>query len=210
MITLHHLSNAKSMRILWLLEELGLEYKLVQYQRDPLTHRAPPELRNAHPLGKAPTVEIDGHVMAESGAVVDYILMRHGGGRMRPDIDAPDFARYLELLHYVEGSANAPVLMDLINAWSENPDPVAVGFTEGEKAIHQDYIDSQLGDKDFFLQSGFSGVDVQMTFILQFAEARGWFKEHPRVIQFIRRMEARPAWARAVQQGGAFDLSEFN
>jgi len=205
MITVHHLNNSKSQRIVWLLEELGLDYRLKFYTREP-TLAAPPEMRDVHPLGKAPIVEIDGQVMAESGAIVEYIVHRHGKGSLMPDPASADYAHYLEVLHYAEGSANTILLINMIVTMFGIDSPVVKGFRDSQLKLHLDYIDGLLGGGQYFVGDRFTAADLHITFNLQMAQASNLIEDRPKMLAFLDRMTARPAYLRAIEKGGAFDL----
>jgi len=209
MITVHHLNNSRSQRILWLLEELGVPYEIQPYQRDAATRRAPESLRQVHPLGKSPVITDGGRTIAESGAIIDYILRHHGGGRLVPPADSRDYDDYVEWLHYAEGSAVTPLLFDLF-----------LGYVQGEKALIQfmveeeirkqlAYIDGRLGDRSFLVGDDLTGADVQLGFVLEFAQARGWLKDWPRLAAYVARLQARPAYRRALERGGPYELGTF-
>jgi glutathione S-transferase len=205
MITVHHLNNSKSQRIVWLLEELGLEYALKFYQRQP-SLMAPPEMREVHPLGKSPIVEIEGQVMAESGAIIEYIVHRYGNGRLMPDPASGDYAHYLEVMHYAEGSANTVLLLNMIITMFNIDDPVIKGFQDSSLKLHLDYIDGLLKGRQYFVGDGFTAADLHITFNLQMAQASKLIEDRPDLLDFLARMEQRPAYQRAIEKGGAFDL----
>ena len=205
MITVHHLNNSKSQRIVWLLEELGLDYDLKFYQRQP-TLMAPPEMREVHPLGKSPIVEIDGQVMAESGAIIEYLVHRHGNGRLMPDPASADYGHYLEVMHYAEGSANTVLLLNMVITMFKIDNPVIKGFQDSSLKLHLDYIDGLLTGRDYFVGDQFTAADLHITFNLQMAQASKLIDDRPNLLAFIGRMEQRPAYQRAIEKGGAFDL----
>ena len=205
MITVHHLNNSKSQRILWLLEELGLDYEIVHYTRQP-TLAAPPEMKNVHPLGKAPIVEIDGKIMAESGAVVEFIVQKYGNGRLAPDPESEDYGHYLEMLHYPEGSANTPFFLNLIvNLMGLSGTPLEAYATDS-MALHLGYMEGLLEGKDYFVGDDFTAADVQMSFGLFGSVVRGGLDGYPNLAAFVARMQARPAFKKSIERGGPFDL----
>ncbi|MEN3976559.1 glutathione S-transferase [Emcibacter sp. SYSU 3D8] len=206
MITVHHLNNSKSQRIVWLLEELGLDYRLEFYRREP-TLAAPPEMRDVHPLGKAPIVEIDGQVMAESGAIIEYIVQRYGNGQLMPAPDTADYARYLEVLHYAEGSANPILLISMMFPMFGIDNPVATGFLTNAVKLHLDYIEGMLENRDYFAGDRFTAADLHITFNLQMAQASNLIGDRPRMLAFLDRVTGRPAYLRAIEKGGPFDLT---
>jgi glutathione S-transferase len=219
MILVHHLNNSRSQRILWLLEELGVEYDLKCYQRDSRTLLAPPELKAIHPLGKSPVIEDGDLLLAESGAIIEYLADRYGGGRLARAHGSPDRTRYIYWLHYAEGSAMPPLLMKLIFDRVVNaPMPffarpvvrkihqnVMNAFIGPQLKLHLDYLETQLATRDWFLDGEFSAADVQMSFPLETAVARGGLDQsRPRLIDWLRRVHARPAYRRAVERGGPY------
>ena len=220
MIVVHHLNNSRSQRVLWLLEELGLQYEIKKYQCDPQTMLAPPELRAVHPLGKSPVLTDEGRVVAESGAIVEYLVGRYGNGRLIPPPDGAERLRYTYWLHYAEGSAMLPLLLTLIfNHIDRAPmpffvKPVARGITgrvrgafiEPQLKLHFDYIESELGRSSWFAGEEFSAADIQMSFPLEAANARGGGGARPRSAAWLQRVHARPAYQRALERGGPYEL----
>lgn len=219
MIVVHHLNNSRSQRILWLLEELGVEYDLKCYQRNAKTLFAPPELKAVHPLGKAPVLEDGELLLAESGAIIEYLADRYGGGRLARPHGSPERARYIYWLHYAEGSAMPPLLMKLIfDRVAGSPMPffarpvarrihqsVMNAFIGPQLSLHLDYLETQLAGRDWFLDGEFSAADVQMSFPLETAVARGGLDQtRPRLMEWLRRVHARPAYRRAVERGGPY------
>lgn len=204
-IRVHHLENSKSQRILWLLEELELPYEVVRYQR--MMGAAPPEMTSAHPLGKAPSVEIDGLVMAESAAIIQYVLMRHGDGRLAPPVTSPDYAKFLELLHYPESSLALRTLLPLFIRLFGVQNAMLEGYGAHGLSVQLDYLDALLKDRDYLIGDIFTAADLQLTHELQFLKAQGQIAERPALLAFVDRMEARPAWDRAVARGGPFSLA---
>jgi glutathione S-transferase len=204
-ITVHHLDNSKSQRILWLLEELGLDYDIKFYKR--VQGFAPPEMREIHPLGKSPSVEIDGRVMAESGAIVEYIVQRYGDGKLAPDPASGEYGQYLEMLHYAEGSASMPVVFPLFMGAFGVQNESFQAYAAAQIALHLDYISGVLAGRDYLLGDRFSAADLQLAFILQMARGQGALADRPELGAYLSRLEARPAYASAIEKGGAFDLS---
>ena len=220
MITVHHLENSRSQRVLWLLEELGLPYEIKRYQRDRKTMLAPPELRAVHPLGKSPVISDGDVVLAESGAIVEYLLERHGQGRLKPAVGTPDWLRYTFWLHFAEGSAMPPLLMKLVFDSVERKAPLLVRPIAGAisrqvKALivtpnierHLAYMESELATRPWFAGADFSAADIQMSFPVQASAARGGLGgAQPHLADFLARIEARPAYRRALERGGPFEL----
>ena len=222
MILVHHLNNSRSQRILWLLEELGLEYEIKRYQRDPKTMLAPPELRAVHPLGKSPVISDGDTVVAESGAIVEYLLERYGDGRLVPPPGTPDKRRWTYWLHFAEGSAMSPLLMKLVFDRVESSPmpffvkPIARGIAHKVKssfvmpqiAAHLNYMEAELGKSTWFAGEDFSAADIQMSVVLDVAAARGGLDAaYPKLSAFLTRIHARPAYQRALERGGKFSLS---
>ena len=187
MITVHHLNNSRSQRVLWLLEELGLEYQVERYQRDPVTMLAPPALRAVHPLGKSPVISDDGLVVAESGAIIEYLVGRYGAGRLVPPPGTAQRLRYTYWLHYAEGSAMPPLLLQLVFAkLAAAPVPFFVrpvvraivkaardSFIDPQTKLHLDFIEAELGKATWFVADEFTAADIQMSFPLEAAAVRG-------------------------------------
>lgn len=221
MLTVHHLNNSRSQRVLWLLEELGVPYGIKRYERDPKTMLAPPELRAVHPLGKSPVITDEGHTIAESGAIIEYLTGQYGNGRLVPPVGTPEHLRYTYWLHYAEGSAMPPLLLKLIASRIASAPmpffarPVARkiagtlqnSFIDPQLALHFTYVDEALRETGWFAGSEFSGADVQMSFPLEAIVARGGRNaDFPRIVDFVQRIHARPAYQRALERGGPYAL----
>ena len=221
MITVHHLNNSRSQRVLWLLEELGVPYEIQRYQRDPQTMLAPAALKAVHPLGKSPVITDDGMTVAESGAIVEYIVERYGQGRLAPKPGTPERLRYTYWLHYAEGSAMPPLVMKLIfTRLKSAPMPFFIrpiaraiadralsGFVEPQIKLHLGYLEGELGKSPWFAGADFTAADVQMSFPLEAAAARGGLDAaRPKLMEFLARIHARPAYQRALEKGGRYEL----
>lgn len=203
MIELHHLNASRSRRITWLLEELGLEYKLVQYERDAKTHLAPPELARIHPLGKAPVLCDDGQVLIESGAIVDYLVRQYGQGRYAPAPESADYNRYVQFLHYAEGSAMLPLMLKLYTGrLGEGAAPLQPRI-DSELKNHLGYLDRELEGREYFVGSALTGADVQLSFVAQTALRFSGRDAYPNLTAFVDRIEARPAYKKAIEAHGA-------
>jgi glutathione S-transferase len=208
MITLHHLNDSRSQRVLWLLEELELPYEIVLHRRDPHTRLAPPELRDVHPLGKAPVIVDDGRAIIESGAIVDYLVRRHGGGRLQPATDHPDYDEYQQWLHYAEGSAMLPLMLHLyVSRLGEGGAPLWPRI-ESEIANHLGYVNVCLEGCDWLLGDTFSAADIQMSFIGEVAGSYGKRTAYPSLDAWVRRFQDRPAYRRALARGGAYRFAD--
>lgn len=204
MITVHHLNDSRSQRILWFLEELGQPYGIVQYKRNAETNLAPPELKKIHPLGKSPVIVDDGVVVAESGAIVEYLARKYGQGRYSPDPDSADFPRYLHWLHFAEGSAMLPFLLGLyVGRLGEAGAPLHPRI-QSEMANHLGYLDSALQGSDYLMGSQLTAADILMSFVAEIANARGMLKDYPALAGYLARIQARPAYRRALERGGAY------
>ena len=221
MIIVHHLNNSRSQRILWLLEELGLEYEVKRYDRDPTTMLAPESLRAVHPLGKSPVITDGALTLAESGAIIEYLVDRYGDGRLAPPIGTPERLRYIYWLHYTEGSAMPLLVLRLIfNKIEASPMPFFVrpiarlivdrvrqSFIEPQIALHLGYLEAELEKSLWFVDSEFTAADIHMSFPLEAAAARaGLDISRPKLMDFLDRIHARPAYRRALERGGAYEL----
>ena len=220
MIVVHHLNNSRSQRVLWLLEELGLEYEIKPYQRDKQTMLAPPELRAVHPLGKSPVVSDGDLTLAESGAIIEHLADRYGAGKLAPAFGSPERVRYLYWLHFAEGTAQPPLLLKLLfdRIKTKSPlfvRPVARAIAQRAKSTfvqpnierNLDFMERELAQRDWFAGPEFSAADIQMSFPLEGAQARGGLDaKRPRLMAFLERIHARPAYRRAIDRGGAYAL----
>jgi glutathione S-transferase len=201
MIRLYHLEESRSQRIVWLLEELGVDYELVHYERDAVTRRAPPALRAVHPLGKSPLLEDEEVLLPESGAIVEYLVTRHGDGRLAPAPGDPSFPRYLQWLHFAEASGMFPLLLDMfLDMVGEG----AAGLKQHvatELALHLSYMDEELAGRDWFAGEAFTAADVMMGFVVEFAATRADLATYPNLARYLERIHARPAYQRALEKG---------
>jgi glutathione S-transferase len=218
MITVHHLNNSRSQRVLWLLEELGVPYEVKRYERNAKTMLAPPELRAVHPLGKSPVISDDGQVIAESGAIIEYLADRYGNGALASAPGTPERLRYSYWLHYAEGSVMPLLVMKLV--LSQVPKGVPALIRPVAKAIvggvgdrfldpnlktHLQYLESELGKHSWFGGERFNAADVQMSFPVEALGARGGTLP-PKLADWLQRVHARPAYGRALERGGPYDL----
>ncbi len=204
MIVVHHLNDSRSQRILWLLEELGLPYEIKRYQRDATTRLAPPELKAIHPVGKSPVITDGSRTVHESGAIVDYIIRRHAAGRLQPAPDTPEYDQYQQWLHYAEGSAMLPLLLNLyVSRLGEAGAPLAPRIAS-ETANHLGYLDSALAGRDYLMGKELSGADIQMSFVGELAGIYAKRADFPNLDTWVKRLHARPAWQRALEKGGPY------
>jgi glutathione S-transferase len=208
MLTLHHLNDSRSQRVLWLLEELGTPYEIVRYQRDATTRLAPPELTKVHPLGKSPVITDGDFTIAESGAIVDYLIRHYGNGAMMPALGSRDYETYNEWLHYSEGSAMLPLLLHLyVSRLKEAGAPLHPRI-DSEIANHLGYVEGALQGREFFVGSALTGADIQMSFVGEMAKVFNKLAPYPNLAAWLSRMHARPAFQRSVEKGGAYRFAK--
>lgn len=206
MITLHHLETSRSHRILWLLEELGLPYEMVRHQRDPLTRLAPPALKAIHPLGKSPVIVDDGVTIAESGAIVEYLIERRGGGRLRPATASPEWLRYVHFMHFAEGSAMLPLLLRLYTSLLGEASAPLKPRIDSEIDNHFSYLNGEVTGRDYLCGAEFTAADVQVSYVLEGAAAFSALGPYPALEAYLARLQARPAYQVAVEKGGPIAL----
>jgi len=221
MIVVHHLNNSRSQRVLWLLEELELPYEIKRYERDPKTMLAPASLREVHPLGKSPVITDGELTLAESGAIIEYLVDRYGNGRLRPALGKPEHLRYTYWLHYAEGSAMPPLLLKLVFDQIEKSPmlffvrPIArsisnrvkSSFIEPQIVQHLDYMEAEIGKSIWFAGNEFTAADIQISFPLEVSVARGGLNaSRPKLMTFLNRIHSRPAYKKALERGGKYDL----
>ena len=222
MITVHHLNNSRSQRVLWLLEELGLPYEIKKYQRDAQTMLAPPELLKVHPLGKSPVITDDGMTVAESGAIIEYLIERYGNGRLAPAISTPERLRWRYWLHFAEGTAMSALLLKLIfDRIPQSPMPffarpiarsicakVLARMVEPNLRRQLDFMEAELGKSEWFAGVEFSAADIQMSFPVEASAQRaGLDASRPKLMAFLKRIHARPAYRRALERGGPYSFA---
>ncbi len=222
MIVVHHLNLSRSQRVLWLLEELGLPYEVKRYERDPRTLLAPPELRAVHPLGRSPVITEGDFTLAESGAILEYLVER-AGSTLAPAPGTPERARYLHWLHYAEGTLMPPMLIKLVfDRIRTAPVPFLVkpvtrkiadqgmdGFVLPQLKRQLEYIEGELAQRPWFAGAEFSAADIQMSYPLEAAQARVGLEGRPKIQDFLGRIQARPAYQRAQAKGGPFGVPSF-
>ena len=222
MITVHHLNDSRSQRVLWLLEELGLPYEIKKYQRDAKTMLAPPELTQVHPLGKSPVITDDDVTVAESGAIIEYLIERYGNGRLVPAIGTPERLRWRYWLHFAEGTAMSPLLMKLVfERVKVSPmpffvRPIARGIADKVLTIlvepnlkrQLDFMEAELGKSEWFAGDTFSAADIQMSFPIEASAQRaGLNASRPKLMAFLKRIHARPGYRRALERGGPYSFA---
>ena len=220
MITVHHLNNSRSQRVLWLLEELGVLYEVKRYERDKTTMLAPPALKAVHPLGKSPVITDNGKTIAETGAIIDYVLSAYGHGRLIPPVGSDDRLRYTYWMHYAEGSAMTPLLLKLVftrlpmNApglmrglVKNISDKANARLADPQIAAHLEFWDGELSKSEWFAGAQFTAADIMMSFPLEAAAARAGAKSKPMVKAFLDRIHERPAYLAALKKGGPYDYA---
>ncbi len=221
MIIVHHLNNSRSQRVLWLLEELGVPYEVKRYERDAATMLAPPELKAIHPLGKSPVITDGDKTVAETGAIVDYLIETYGQGRLIPAAGTAERLRYTYWLHYAEGSAMTPLLLKLVFTALPDRAPgllkglvkaiagkAQTGFIDPQLKMHVDYWDAELAKSPWFTGQHFTAADIMMSFPLEAGAARAGAASRPRVKAFLETIHARPAYREALKRGGPYDYAQ--
>jgi glutathione S-transferase len=222
MIIVHHLNNSRSQRVLWLLEELGVPYEIKKYERDAKTMLAPPELQKVHPLGKSPVITDGDVTVAESGAIIEYLVERYGNGRLAPAIGTLERLRWRYWMHFAEGSAMPPLLLKLIFdkvASAPMPffvKPIARGISAKVQSMmvtpnlkrQLDFMEGELAQSEWFVGNEFSAADVQMSFPIEAAAQRaGLDASRPKLMGWLKRIHARPAYKRALERGGPYSFA---
>ena len=206
MIIVHHLNESRSQRILWLLEELAVPYEIKFYERDAATRLAPPELKAVHPLGKSPVLTDEHGTLIESGAIIDHLVRRHGGGRLAPTTDTRDYDAYVQWLHYAEGSAMLPLMLKMYaGRLGEGAAPLMPRI-ESEIANHLGHVEASLAGRDWLL-GAFSAADVQMSFVGEVAGKLTDRSRYPAIDAWVARFQARDAYSRALEKGGPYSFA---
>jgi glutathione S-transferase len=204
MLTVHHLNNSRYQRVLWLLEELGLEYQLKTYQRDPETNLAPPELEQVHPLGKSPVLTDDDATIIESGAIIDYILRHYGAGRLQPVTGTQSHEQYMQWLHYAEGSAMLPLMLKMYTARLGDAGAPLQPRIADELQRHLGYLENALEGVDWLVDNSFSGADIQLSFVVEIAPLLYSLETLPNIAAYRQRLHQRPAYSAALERGGFY------
>jgi glutathione S-transferase len=209
MIIVHHLNNSRSQRVLWLLEELDIEYEIKYYQRDPKTMLAPESLRQVHPLGKSPTITDGDLTITESGAIIEYIVDNYGKGRLIPAPNTPEHLRYTYWLHYAEGSAILPLIFRLVlGSFGMGDSDAMKAFVAPQLKLHFDYIEDKLAKSIWFTGEEFTAADIQMSFPLEMiAGVAEDIENRPKIKEFVARIHERPAYKCALERGGKYDFA---
>ncbi|MDQ2151687.1 glutathione S-transferase [Alcaligenaceae bacterium C4P045] len=208
MLVVHHLNNSRSQRILWLLEELNVPYDIKLYQRNPETQLAPPELKKINPLGKSPVVQDGDQILIESGAIIETLVRKHGGGRLAPPVDTAAFDTYIQWLHFAEGSAMLPLMLNLyVGRLKEAGAPLHPRI-ESEIDNHLSYLESTLSKHDYLMGDELTAADIQMSFIGEIAARFGKLDKYPGIAAWVKRFQARPAYQAAVTKGGPYQYAK--
>lgn len=203
-LIVHHLNNSRSQRILWILEELGLDYDIRHYTRDAVTNLAPAELLEVHPLGKSPLLQDGDRVIMESAAIIEYLCERHGGQALVPPVGSDEHIRHLELMHFAEGSAMTPILLSLYTSrLGDAAEPLQPRINQ-QMESHFDYMESALNDHGHFIGTELSAADIMLSFPAEIAVMQGRVATRPKLAAFVRACHERPAWLRAREKGGAY------
>jgi glutathione S-transferase len=203
-ITVHHLENSRSQRVLWLLEELGLDYEVKRYERNKQTMLAPPELKAVHPLGKSPVITDDGNVVAETGAIAEY-LVEKADGKLGPPAHREAVQRYRQFMHYAEGSLMPPLLLLLVLSRIPILGKRAMARVQPMLDVHLDWLEAELSTRDWFAGNDFTAADIMMSFPLEAAGSRGGLNEtRPHIMRWLERIHARPAYKTALAKGGPY------
>ena len=203
-LIVHHLNNSRSQRVLWALEELGLPYEIKQYQRDAVTNLAPPELKAVHPLGKSPLLEDDGTVIEESGAIIQHLLDKYGQGRFQPAPGSPEALRHLQWMHFAEGSAMTPILLQLYTArLGDAAAPLQPRISE-QLTTQFAYMEGELSPSGHFVGDDWTGADMMMSVPAEIAVMQGQGAAYPKLAAFVAAIHALPAWQVAREKGGAY------
>lgn len=207
MLVVHHLNDSRSQRILWLLEELAVPYEVKRYERDAVTRLAPPELTAVHPLGKSPVVTDEGRTVHESGAIIDYVIRRHGAGRLAPALGSDAYETYNQWLHYAEGSAMLPLMLFMYTGRLGEAAAPLMPRIESELANHLGYVDRALEGRDWLLGDGITGADINLSFVGEVTGAFGRLDQYPSMKAWVERFQARPAYRKALEVGGAYSFA---
>ena len=205
MVKLHHLNQSRSKRVIWTLEEVGAPYEVVPYQRDTTSMFAPPELKQIHPLGKSPVIEDDGVVVAESGAILEYLAEKYGGGKLQIAPGAPGRSTYLQWMHFAEGSAMFPILLRLFVRFEGKPTQVLGPYAEQQLAGILGYMDQTLAKSLYLAGPQFTAADILNIYILEMGAPGDQLKPYPRLVEYLARLKARPAAQRAEELEKKYD-----
>ncbi|MGX9461214.1 glutathione S-transferase family protein [Shewanella sp. A14] len=199
MIKLHHLNKSRSKRIIWLLEELGVDYELLAYQRDETTSLAPESLKKVHPLGKSPVLEAGGYTIAESGAITEYLIQTYGADKLMPAPGTADYIDYLQWMHFAESSAILPLLLKLFVKMDGAPTNFIAGYADAETAKVMSYVNDRLEGKSYLVGNTLSGADIMMSFIAELVGQNGEFEKYPNIGKYYQQLMTHKAFQKALQ-----------
>lgn len=208
MLTVHHLSHSRSEKIVWLLEELAHDYELKVYLRDPLTLAAPPEMKALHPLGKSPLITDGDETFAETGAIMEYILAHYGNGRLQPAPNTLAYDRYIEWMHFAEGSGMFPILLKIFCTYADSDVSTVLAMADQQMAKHLAFIEQRLTGCDYLVGNAFSAADIHVSFVAQTAKQYTDLSLYPHIVTWLDRLHARPAFIRAEQKAGYFGAAK--
>lgn len=204
MIEVHHLNQSRSHRVIWMLEELGVPYELVRYERLP-SMMAPPELKAIHPLGKSPVIRDGELTLAESGAILEYLIERYGDGRLAPERGSPEWVRYLYFMHYAEGSLMPQLFLKLVIGKLSVLGMPARGYVNRNLQTHLDFLEGELAGRPYFVGEELTAADIQMSYPLVAAMERGGGERYPRLVEYVQRLRERPGLVRAIEKAGPLE-----
>lgn len=207
MLTIHHLSNSRSEKIIWLMEELGEDYELKIYLRDE-NLRAPPEMKALHPLGKSPLITDKGETYAETGAIMEYILRHYGRGRLQPAPDSPLFDRHVEWMHFAEGSGMFPILLRIFCSYAQGDVSTLTAMATAQLELYLDYIEQTLQKSPYLCGEHFTAADIHVSFVAQTAKQYMNMDSYPKILAWLESLHARPAFIRAEQRAGYFGAAK--
>lgn len=205
----HHLNDSRSQKVVWLLEELGCDYEIVPHQRHPETLMGPPALKAAHPIGKAPALEAEGHVIVESGAIIDYILRRHGEGRLMPAVDSPDLLPYLQWSHFATSIGTNPIMMKVYARAFGLEDTALFPAANAEFDLVLGYLDASLAGKEWLLGDQFTAADIQVSFVAELARAFHSIENRPNIVAWLARCHARPGFKASLARPGSYRFADI-
>lgn len=201
---LHHLNDSRSQKVVWMLEELGCPYEMVRHQRHPETMMGPPELKAAHPIGKAPILEAEGRAIVESGAIFDYILRRHGEGRLMPDPTGPLLLPYLEWMYFAVSIGATPIMLKVYARWTGEQAKALDEAADREFALALGYLEAALDGHEWLVGDGFTAADIQVSFVAELARSLGALASYPNIDRWLARLHARPGFRASIAKGGDY------
>lgn len=208
MLTVHHLSNSRSEKIVWLVEELDCDYQLKIYLRDPQTLAAPPEMKALHPLGKSPVISDNGEVFAETGAIIEYILRHYGHGRLQPEMNTLDYDRFSEWMHFAEGSGMFPILLKIFGSYANGDVSKMLSMADYQMQKHMAFIEQHLVNQNYLVANEFTAADIHVSFVAQTAKQYMDLSHFPNILAWLERLHQRPAFKKAEAKAGYFGAAK--